>query len=250
MLSTAVRRLGETSRTQDALVVLLGALSIAAAGVLVSSPTVATSGPLLAVLGVMERRRRLNRARRRAQVGLLPSVVDRLVQQLRAGRSLPQSCAQIGNRPGQPLEPEAQLQLAPLLDGLASQRPLIEAANSLVINTTDSAVRLFAVTLRVLAANGGPGAPALQRLRQSMIATVNGHDQAAAQSAQAMASAGFMVASPAMAAVAVAALHRPTARLYLFEVVGAACVFVAISLSATGWWWLQRTVTGMERRLI
>jgi Flp pilus assembly protein TadB len=82
--------------------------------------------------------------------------------------------------------------------------------------------------------------PALQRLRHTLILATQSRQQADAEAGQAMASAGLLVAAPAIFAVAVGALDRAVARLYLYEAAGVACVLAALLLSFFGWSWMQR----------
>ncbi len=236
-------------------VALVGCVAMVALGVAVASPTVATSGPLIVVAVSVERRRRDARRRALGLATMFPVVVDRLIHQLRSGRSLAQSCAvvlahQSEDQTSSDLLASSGLQhcLQPMIDALGARRTLEEAA-ALLVGRPEVDVRLFGVTVHVLARNGGPAVPALQRLRHTLIGAVHARDQAAAHAGQALASAGLMIGSPILVAVVIGVLSKDVAQLYLFEAAGAVCVFVAASLSCVGWWWLGRDVARLERRI-
>ncbi len=213
------------------------ALALCILGLAAGSPTVATSGPVAVLLAGCELGRRRSRAARRYRARALPAVVDHLIQQLRSGCSLRQGCLRLADLDAA-VVPEP---LAPFLDALAAGRTLVEAADRLAADP-DRSIRLLAVTLRVLATNGGPAVPALQRLRHSLIGAVHAGDRTAAEAGQALASAGLLAAAPGLFAVVVAAVDGRVARLYLFEPLGAGCVFAALVLSTLGWWWMQRLI--------
>lgn len=237
------------------LVALIGCVVMVALGAAVASPTIATSGPLVVVAASVERRRRVARRRALGLATTFPVVVDRLIQQLRSGRSLAQSCALVLASNGEDqtssdLFVSSGLQhcLQPMVDALGARRTLEEAAASL-IGRPEAGVRLFAVTMHVLAHNGGPAVPALQRLRHTLIGAVHAREHAAAHAGQALASAGLMIGSPILVAVVIGVLSPDVAQLYLFEAAGAVCVFVAALLSCVGWWWLGHDVARLERRI-
>ncbi len=122
---------------------------------------------------------------------------------------------------------------------------LVEAIAPLQVSD-DRATRLLAATLSTLTVHGGPAIPALQRLRHTLVAVVHDRQRAQAEAAQATASAGLLLISPAIFAVIVALLDDGVARLYLFEPIGSYCVLAAVSLSWLGWWWVHRTLAGLE----
>lgn len=225
---------------------LIAAVAAAASGsgigLLIASPSVIVGAPLVAVMVAVELRRYRRRAIRREAAVVLSQLVDQLVQQLRSGRSLAQGCARLDAlASGQPAD-----QLAPLPELLQSGRSLEESARALTASA-DHGVRLFAVTLEVLATNGGPAVPALQRLRHTLIAVVHGQQRADAESSQAMASAGLLVLAPGLFAVMVAAVDPGAADLYLFEPLGAVCIVTALVLSWIGWSWMHRVLRSAER---
>lgn len=222
--------------------IIVGIAAAVGLGASFGSLTVATSGPLLLVIVESEVCRRRRSAEQLILVERLPAIIDQLIQQLRAGRSLPESCRRLE---AEELSGSVD-QLAPLFDRLRNRRPLAESAEALLAGQ-DQAIQLVGVTLRVLAGNGGPAVPALQRLRHTLVGVAQGHQRAAAESSQAVASARMLVLAPGGFAVIVALLDERAGRLYLFEPVGACCVGAAVLLSWAGWWWIQQILATAER---
>ncbi|MGI9595782.1 MAG: type II secretion system F family protein [Acidimicrobiales bacterium] len=233
-----------------ALMMMVSAAIIAALGVGTGSPTLASSGPLVVLAIGAEVRRGKKLAADRALADSLPTVVDQLIQQLRAGRSLAQSCQRLD-----------RLELGQVVEGLPSTlsdlrsarppirpgaRPTARSSGS-VPTDHDHSLQLLAVTLDVLAGNGGPAVPALQRLRHTLISVVNGRRRADAEASQALASAGILVMAPSLFAVVVALLDPGAASLYIFEPIGAVCVLSALTLSWLGWLWIQRLLAAARR---
>ncbi len=224
------------------LMVAAGSVVAVGIGVAVSSPTIAVVGPILVGITAVEWRRARVRAGRRAATARLPAVVDQLIQQLRAGRSLAESCRLIDSPTVVGPAPDPLLQL---LTRLRARRPLAEAAAELTA-TDDPDVQLIAATLRVLANNGGPAVPALQRLRHTLIGVVHGRQRAAAESSQALASATLLVLAPGLFAATVATIDAQAAALYLYEPLGTGCLAIAVGLSWGGWSWMHRIVGRAE----
>ncbi len=221
-------------------------------GWLVAAPTLIVVGPLLAVLATAEHRRRFELRYARAVSSAMPLIVDRLIHQLRAGHSLGRSCLSLGtpvaahSAIGASADTEVLDLIRPLTEGLAQRQTLAESARRLAVSG-DPAIRLFAVTVGVLADNGGPAVPALQRLRHTLIGVVNGQQRADAEAAQALASAGLLVSAPSLFAALVASIDRDLARFYLSEPLGAVCVLGSVMLSWAGWWWMQRHLAVAKR---
>lgn len=239
---TMLSRLRRRPRTGRRLCAVLAAGLISGAGLWIASPSLTVGGPLVAAMATAELRRHRERTVGREAAAVLPHVVDQLVQQLRSGRSLAQSCAGLDRLvPGQAAD-----RLSPLPELLRSGRSLEESARALGASA-DHGVRLFAVTLEVLAVNGGPAIPALQRLRHTLMAVVHGRQRTEAESSQALASAGLLVLAPGVFAVLVAAVDPGAAELYLFEPLGAACIVSALVLSWAGWWWIHQILAAAER---
>lgn len=188
-----------------------------------------TAGPLVCLATVLEvRRRRRQRVATRA-ARLLVAEVDGLLATLRAGRSLHDGCRAL-SAPG----------ARAFASALDAGEPLAEAAAGLARSAPTVDVRLLAVTLQVVATHGGPAAPSLHRLRQTLSAGMHGRRRAQVEASQASASAGLLVAAPGLFAAVVAGLDPVAAHLYLFEPVGAACVTGAVVLSMVGWFWMGR----------
>lgn len=222
------------------LIGLLAAPAIAVAGVLVSSPLVACTAPVIILLGVAEagRRRRLRAELARADA--LPLFVDHVLQRLGAGASLSSACrsfttSRLAAGGGAEV-------LDPLIDGLARGATVIEASRALG-RQPDPSVRLLATTLRLLATSGGPAVPALRRLRHTLIGRAHRHRRAAAQAASALSSAGLLVLAPAAFAVVLAGTEPELAHFYLHRRLGAVCATGSALLSGLGWWWIQHLST-------
>lgn len=239
----------------------LAAVVVLAAGLAMASPTVATSGPLVVGVGLLEWQRRTAVGRARRSTEVLPSIIDRLIQQLRSGASLRQACVDLGDP-----NFDGSASLEALTNSLGAGHTLVDAAKELLAVTdpepvpsgpwfrwhrgpeaNGSEVRLVATTLLVLAENGGPAVPGLQRLRHTVVGIVQARRRAHAESAQGLASAGLLIVAPGLFAVAVAAVDGAAADLYLFEWIGAICVLSGVMGSWLGWWWMNRIVASAMR---
>ncbi len=206
------------------------------AGVLVASPLVAFTVPIVVLLVVAEagRRRRLRAEMARAEA--LPLFVDHLLQRLGAGASLSTACRSFT---GTELAADGGAAiLDPLADALDRGSTVTEASRALG-RQPDPSVRLLAATLRLLATNGGPAIPALRRLRHTLIGRAHRHRRAQAQAASALSSAGLLVLAPAAFAIVLAGTEPELARFYLRRPLGAVCATVSVLLSGLGWWWIQ-----------
>lgn len=226
-------RLARLARVAD-LVGLSALPALAVAGVMVGSPLVAVTGPIVAALLLGEVRRRRRWRADLARADALPVAVDHLLQRLRAGSSLTRACQTLG--PGL-----AGDLLGPLTNSLTQGQTLGRASRALGVDA-DPSVRLLATTLRLLAANGGPAVPALRRLRHTLIGRSHRHRRAQAQAASALSSAGLLVLAPAAFALVLAGIEPDLARFYLRDPVGAGCATGSVLLSALGWWWMHRLV--------
>ena len=226
-----------------------------ACGLAVGSPLIAMAGPLVLLMVGAERRRRRLRRQEMERAEDLPAAIDRLIQQLRSGASLRQACASLGGPglagppsgvAGPTVAPSPPGPLVALTETIASGGTLADGARALTADR-DCSVRLVGVTLQVLAANGGPAVPALQRLRHTLMGRVHRRRRAEAQAAQALASAGLLVVAPALFAALLALAEPALAHFYLREPLGAVCGASALALSGAGWWWMQRIVISVDR---
>ncbi len=238
-VTSRTARPGSPSTDGGRVVRLAGAMTapmLAVTGVLVASPLVACTAPIVILMAVAEAERRRRARAELARADALPQFVDHLLQRLGAGASLASACrsfAGAGSVAGPGAEP-----LDPLTDALARGGTVVEASRALG-QRTDPSVRLVATTLRLLAANGGPAVPALRRLRHTLIGRAHRHRRAQAQAASALSSAGLLVVAPAAFALVLAGTEPALARFYLRRPLGAACATVSVVLSWLGWWWIQ-----------
>ncbi|MEM9565168.1 MAG: hypothetical protein AAGA93_21270 [Actinomycetota bacterium] len=231
---------------------LVSALVLAGPAVVgsrIESPLVTIVGPLLALIAIGEARRRRRRRRAIAEADALPVLVERLIQQLRSGASLLQACRQADepllmtgrSRSVTANGPGSAGPLGSLIDAIDGGETLAEASRHLG-STADPSLRLLAMTLEVLADNGGPAVPALQRLRHTLVGRAHRRHRAEAQAAGAVASAALLALAPALFALVLAGLEPDLANYYLHETGGLACAAVSIGLSSAGWWWMQRSL--------
>lgn len=211
-----------------------------ATGLVFGLPVVVAVGPMVAAFAAVEAERRLRRARDRRRSTELPVVVDGMVQQLRSGMGLRSVCAE-------PVSAASEVSevLRPLGAALRCGGSLREAVGSLqaeAIRREWLDVQLFAATLAALADRGGPAVPALQRLRLTLMGSVEARSRARIQAGQAQASATVLAGAPALFALVVALADPDVGRFYLREPLGAGCVAVALALSFGGWQWMNREV--------
>ncbi len=204
-------------------------------GLAVASPLIAVAGPIAIAGIVFEVRRRRRRQATLAEAEALTTAVDQMVQQLRSGASLYQACWVASRGRSRPAG------FGPLSASLRAGSTLLEAIGALR-NSPDPSVRLTALTLTVLATNGGPAIPALQRLRHTLMGRLHRQRRAEAQAASALSSAGVLVLAPSLFSVVAAGVEPALTEFYLRRPLGAACVVCSLMLSASGWWWMQRTV--------
>lgn len=226
---------------------LLGpSLAALGLGVAVGSPLLAVAGPLVVALGEAERRRRWRWRRSLGRAESLPAAIDQMVQQLQSGASLTQACLSLDRRVGPdgggadgrgPLGP-----LIVALDRGATFRQAVEALERSG-STFDPSIRLVATTLILLSGNGGPALPALRRLRHVLVGRAHRRRRAAAQASSAVASAATIALAPALFGLLLAGVEPDLAHFYLREPLGAVCAVGSVLLSASGWFWIQATVT-------
>lgn len=222
---------------------VLGVPVLVAAGVWAGSPLLASTGPLVVVLVVVEARRRRRWRADLAWAEALPASVDHLIQRLRSGASLSQACRSLG-RDGGGAERRAVADLGPLrhlTDAMERGATLVEASRSLG-RQPDPSLRLLATTLQLLATNGGPAVPALRRLRHTLVGRAHRRRRSQAQAASALSSAGLLVLAPATFALILAGTEPELAHFYLHDGMGAACATASVVLSAIGWWWIHHLV--------
>lgn len=218
----------------------LGAAAAVVSGLVFRLPILASAGPVaIWFLAVELERRERGAGDRRRREGL-PIAVDAMIQQLRAGSGLRVVCAAPVT-----VHPEVDEVLRPLVDLLGRQRPLREAVHQLQAEASRRGwhdAQLLAATLAALVDRGGPAVPALQRLRLTLIGSVETRSRAAGQAGQARASAALLAGAPALFALVVALADADVGDFYLREPLGALCVTTALLLSQAGWHWMNREV--------
>jgi Flp pilus assembly protein TadB len=202
------------------------------AGWWLAAPALIVAGPIIVVAGAVEYRRWRTARSRLVAAAAAPVLVDRLILQLRAGNSLPRSCTLLAAEPGAWL-------VRPLTAASDHRTTLAESARELA-TSGHPATRLLGVTIAVLAENGGPAVPALQRLRHTLIGVANGRRRAESEAAQALASGRVLAVAPTLFAGLLAALDPSMARIYLRDGLGSVCVVGSLVLSWIGWLWIQR----------
>jgi tight adherence protein B len=218
-------------------VLVTAAGAVVALGQAVASPLLLTGGPAAAALA---RHWLATTGRRRQSKELATAVapmVDELIQQLKAGRSLAQA-ARLATAGAGGTRGEA---LGPLRSALAAGLGL-EAALGHVRTNLPVEVALVVDTLGVLVHRGGPALPSLERLSDTLRSAQWVDHEMRAQAAQATASATVLAGLPAVFIAGLAALDRRMAAFYLFDVLGAACVLTSAGLSYGAWWWMGRIV--------
>lgn len=184
----------------------------AALGLALGSPSAAVLVPMVSAW-LWHWRRRTTRARRRgSRRRAAIDDVDRLIQQLKAGGSLPTEAAGRGR----------------------ATTPVL-ADDELVVTT-----------LRVLAQRGGEALPSLERLSDTLRSAQAMEAEARAQAAQATASASVMAALPVVFLVALAVIDGRLRSFYLFHPLGAICLTSAVALTHLGWWLMERLIESVE----
>lgn len=211
-------------------------------GVAVASPLIAC-GALLAVAARAHWRaeRRARRVAERLSIEL-PSLVDEIIQRLKAGASLARAlrtCLEVQAvaSPDSPL----CLHLQPLRSGLSGGLRLADALARPGPNRPPE-VDLLLGSVGSVVRNGGPAVPSLERLNDTLRSAAAVDLEVKAHAGQALASSAMLAGLPCVFVVMLAVLDVRLAHFYLFEAGGAVCILTAGSLSYLSWWWMHRLV--------
>lgn len=197
------------------------AVLLAGVGLGVSSAAVTVAGPTgIAVAARLSWRRQQRRLTDDHDTAVV-EWIDAVVRELAAGGGL-----------GPALRRNAPTGLD--LDEARTGRELVAA-----LVDRPGMLGLTAVTLQVLLRHGGPAAPALQRLADTLRAQHAARRRRRAEAAQARASAQLVAVVPILF-VAVACLVDPElATFYFRSLLGGLCLGGAVTCAAAGWWWID-----------
>ncbi len=206
------------------------ALLLAGVGVAASSVAVTVAGPTgVAVVARLSWRRQQRRLTEDHDAAVV-EWIDAVVRELGAGGGL---------------GPALRRHAPPGLD-LEEARTGRELVAALV--DRPGMLGLTAVTLQVLLHHGGPAAPALQRLADTLRAQHGARRRRRAEAAQARASAQLVAVVP-IVFVAVACLVDPElAAFYFRSFLGGLCLGGAVACAAAGWWWIDALTEGAPTR--
>lgn len=189
------------------------------------------------------------RHRERAELALVESdliaVVDQLSQQVRSGSTLGASfLAAVSERP------RAHRELRSVTAGVAAGRRLTDALDELPRPRAHpgESVRLLAASLAILSKSGGPVAPALERLAETLRARRAATAEATTQASQAVASAALLAALPVMFVVFLSIVEPAARSFYLTDVGGGLCAAAMLLCLIAGWFWTERAIWGGGRR--
>ena len=222
------------------------AAALLVGGWLLGSPSLATVGPLVVVIGAAEHSRRRRQSAQVATDEQLPLFVESMVQRLRSGMGLHGVCLDPPS-----VGPSVDRMAAPMTAALGQGEALVEAVSRFGGQSTGSHdatgrdAMLVATALKVIATHGGPAAPALQRLRLTLSGLAHSRADTRARAAQGLASARLLILAPVLFAVLLASFDDELGHLYTREWLGALCVSGCAILSYSGWWWMNRLASGV-----
>ncbi len=209
------------------------------------SPLLALAGLVIWFLVPPAVRRHRQRADLAALEADLVAVIDELSQQVRSGSTVGASFQSVVAR-----RPRAHAELARVTAGVAAGRRLSVALDELSQAETrcSETVRLLAASLAVLSKSGGPVAPALERLADTLRARRGATVEATTQASQAVASAVLLAVLPIVFVLFLVAAEPDARTFYLSEVAGGLCVAAMLLCLLGGWFWTERAIWGGARR--
>lgn len=179
--------------------------------------------------------------RRRRLVGALPSALELIASDLRAGDALGAALGRTASSGG-----PVGAALAPVVEAWRSGLCLDDALARFGIGQECVEIRAARALLRVLHRSGGPASAALEGLATSLRERVEVHEEAAALSTQARLSAMVMGIAPVGAAALSFADGGGSAAVLTGTVPGRACLAAGLLLEALALAWMRRIlrVTG------
>ena len=204
----------------------------AVVGALIGSPLLLTTVPVaVGLVGRRLKRRALARTHTALQAAV-PLMLDAAVQRLMAGSSFSVAIVEaLRDEPVIGQQPAVVVAIGRIDGGGRVSDELGSMAQAI----DQEWARLLAATTAVVLEGGGSGAPALDRLAD----TVRSHNQAAAEAAaqagQATASAAVLGLLPLVFAAVIAAADGDARALYVQTWVGAVCLLIAVVLTAACW---------------
>jgi tight adherence protein B len=175
-----------------------------------------------------------SRRRRRADHDL-PSFLDQVGRQLRAGAALPGAVRAAAHGRGEP-------STARLAADLAAHRPLVGAVEDWHAACPTPARDLASAALTLAADAGGSVAAVLDGVSETLRDRVALDREVAALSSQARASAAVLVVAPIVFAVLAGVADPRVAQVLLAEPFGWACVAGGAVLDGLGALWMTRLV--------
>ncbi len=220
-------------------------LALVPIAMVLNSPIVALAG--LVVWWVLPST--VRRHRERAEQALLEAeliaVVDELSQQVRSGSTLGASFLSVVAK-----RPRAHRALGGVAAGVAGGRRLSESLDQLPQTQIHPGeiVRLLATSLAVVSKSGGPVAPALERLADTLRARRAAMAEATTQASQAVASAVLLAALPVLFVLVLIVVEPAARSFYLTDMGGGLCVAAMLLCLVGGWVWTERAIWGGTRR--
>jgi Flp pilus assembly protein TadB len=222
-------------------------VSLAFLGVVVAAVALRSVSILILVLWLAVPARRLWRRRgeRRAEQVLqtdLLAFVDHLVQQLRSGAALPSAFVE-----GIARWRRVDAALGDVAGALAGGVSLEHALRHHAGGLRTPAIRMVTAATLVLVSNGGPAAPAFDRLGEALRASAAADAEVRAQSSQALASSVVLSLLPVAFVLVLILIDDDAAHFYLRSVPGLGCLIAMTGLLAAGWIWIDLAVWGRRR---
>lgn len=221
-------------------------------GLVMSSPALAVTGPLVC-LGVRAVRRQRSARRSRAQDDLdLLAIVDETGHGLRSGISLASAfllaCRTLAEGGA------SSVQLARIADSVRSGARL-DASLTQILETQSfetqgsesetgpsDNLRLVSVAMSVMLEFGGSATAGVDRLAQTLRASHSASLNQRAQASQATASASLLAGLPLAFGTVLAVADGRIARFYAFTAGGAVCIVGSLGLATIGWLWMDRLI--------
>jgi tight adherence protein B len=172
----------------------------------------------------------------------LPPLLDVTAAALRSGASLPQALAAAATRPGR-----LAAELDDVVVAVDRGAPLVAELDRWVLRRPLPGLRLAVTALALGADAGGPRAPAVDGVADTLRDRLALRREVTAQSAQARASALVMTAVPVVVAI-LAGLSDPRTGAFLFRTwPGLLCVLAGLGLDGAAGLWMLRLIRDAAR---